>query len=99
MSITLLPGSNLLSADKDPDATLRYGLDLRDVLAGGDAVQSVTISAQTGVTADQPTVSGSTVLCRVAGGTVGQPASVTLRWVTAQGDTDERTLHFRITQR
>jgi hypothetical protein len=98
MSITILPG-NLLSVERDPDATLRYGFDLRDVLAPGDSVQSVSISQQSGVTADQATVSGSTVLCRVSGGTAGQPASVTLRWVTAQGDTDERTLHFRLTQR
>lgn len=98
MSITILPG-NLLSAERDPDSVLRYGLDLRDVLAPGDSVAGCTIPAQLGVTADQPTVSGSTVLCRVAGGAVGQPASVTLRWTTAQGDTDERTIHFRVVQR
>lgn len=97
MSYTLVNGA--LQIDKDPAAVLRYGVDVRDVLASGDSLAGCAISAQAGITADQPAITGTVALCRVSGGTVGQAASVTLRWTTAQGDTDERTITFRVVQR
>jgi hypothetical protein len=97
MSYTIVGG--VYTIDRDPHTTLRYGFDVRDRLASGDSIASVSISAQAGVTADQPTFAGTAVQCRVTGGTVGQPASVTLRWVTAQGDTDEQSISFRVVQR
>jgi hypothetical protein len=100
VSVTLISCRGVLAPiDRDPNSVLRYGLDLSQWLARGDSVLTVQITAQVGVTADQPTVSGPVVLCRVSGGTVGQPASVTLRWTTMQGDIDERTLHFRVVER
>ena len=97
MSYTLINGVH--SIDRDPGSTLRYGFDVRDTLAPGDTLATVSISDQAGVTADQAGATGTVVQCRVAGGTVGQPARVTLRWTTAQGDVDERTLNFRVVQR
>jgi len=97
MSYSLVNGQYQI--DRDPNTTLRYGFDVRDRLASGDSIASVSISAQAGVTADQASFVGTAVQCRVTGGTVGQPASVTLRWVTAQGDTDEQTINFRMVQR
>jgi hypothetical protein len=97
MSYTLVGG--IYTIDRDPHTTLRYGFDVRDRLAAGDSITGVSIAAQVGVTADQPTYVASSVQCRVTGGTVGQPASVTLRWTTAQGDTDEQTINFRMVQR
>lgn len=97
MSYSLVGGAYTI--DRDPNTTLRYGFDVRDRLASGDSVVSCSISAQAGVTADQPTFAGTAVQCRVTGGTVGQAASVTLRWSTAQGDTDEQTINFRMVQR
>lgn len=97
MTYSIVAG--LYTIDRDPHTTLRYGFDVRDRLASGDSIVSCSISAQTGIAADQPTFVGASVQCRVSGGTVGQPASVTLRWTTAQGDTDEQTIMFRIMQR
>ena len=57
------------------------------------------MAASTGITAGSASYSGTTISVRISGGTVGTAASVTLRWTTANGDTDERTLYFDIKQR
>lgn len=90
-----------MQIDKDPAASLRYGFDVAGLLASGDTISptAVTISGQAGVTATQPGATGTVVSCRVAGGTAGETGSATLRWTTAQGDTDERTLLFRVIER
>ena len=90
-----------MQIDKDPAASLRYGFDVAGLLASSDTISpgAVTISGQSGVTATQPGATGAVVSCRVAGGTAGEIGSVTLRWVTTQGDTDERTLLFRLVER
>ena len=88
-----------LQIDKDPAASLRYGFDIAGILADGDTITGITIPAQAGVTATQAGYSGTVVSCRVAGGTAGDTGSVTLRWTTTQGDTDERTLLFRLVER
>lgn len=98
MSWTVLADGRL-QIDKDPASSLRYGLDVAGLLETGDTISAVTIPAQAGVTATQAGYSGTVVSCRVAGGTAGDVGSVTLRWTTTQGDTDERTLLFRVVDR
>lgn len=85
--------------DKDPDASLRYGVNVADVIAEGDTVAGASIAEQSGVTAASASYSGTVVSCRVSGGTAGQTGSVTLRWTTVGGDTDDRTLYFRVRER
>lgn len=95
---TVLPDGRL-QIDKGPRSSLRYGFDVAGILADGDAIVAVTIFSQSGVVADRAGHSGTVVHCRVAGGTAGQLGSVILRWQTAQGDTDERTMLFRVVER
>lgn len=97
MSYTLI--GKQLRIDKDPQDIARYGVDMVDRLAPGDTVAGCSIASQAGITADQAAVSGSVALCRVSGGTVGQPASVTLGITTAQGDFFHRTINFDLVQR
>lgn len=85
-----------LSWTKDPQASLRYGFDVADMLAGGDSVTGASIQSQQGVVATDAQFSGTEVYCRVSGGTAGQTGTVVLRWTTAQSDVDERTLTFTI---
>jgi hypothetical protein len=85
-----------LTWTKDPAASLRYGFDVVDLLAPGDTLATVSITEQTGITAADPQYAGTAVFCRVSGGAAGQQGQVTLRWTTAQGDTDERTLRFTL---
>lgn len=99
MSFRLLPPANLPTIDKDPAASLRYGIDVAGLLSPSDSVTGVSIAAQSGITAASAAVSGTVVSCLVSGGAAGQTGSVTLRWTTAQGYTDERTLYFRVVER
>jgi hypothetical protein len=98
MNFAILPNGQLAIV-KDPQASLVYGLDVVDTLAPGDALAGATVPASSGVTVGTPAVSGSVVSVRVSGGAVDAAASMTLRWTTAGGDTDERTINFRIAQR
>lgn len=90
--------SDQLIWTKDPQASLRYGFDVADLLAPGDSVTAASIQAQDGITATDAQFAGTEVYCRVSGGVVGQSGSVVLRWTTTQGDVDERTLAFNIEQ-
>lgn len=99
MSYVLMPPSARPTIVKDPDASLRYGIDVAGLLHDSDAVSSASVSASSGVTAAAASYSGTIVSVRVSGGTAGQLGSVTLRWTTAQGDTDERTLYFDVVER
>lgn len=98
MSWTITP-EGALQIDKDPAASLRYGFDVANVMTPGDSLSGVTISEQDGITASAAGYTGTVVSCRVAGGTAGTTGSATLRWTTTQGDTDERTLLFRVIDR
>lgn len=84
---------------KDPQASLLYGIDVAGLLATSDAVSAVTVGTSSGVTAGTPTYTGTILSVRVSGGAAGTTGSVTLRWTTTGGDTDERTLNFAIAQR
>jgi uncharacterized protein (DUF697 family) len=98
MNFSILPNGQLAIV-KDPQASLVYGLDVTDVLATGDAVAGASVAASSGVTVGAADYNGNVVSVRVSGGSVGTAASVTLRWTTALGDIDERTINFRIAQR
>lgn len=89
----------MITHTKDPDASLRYGVDVAAVLASGDSLAGATIHDAEGVTAASAGVSGTVASMRVSGGTPGQRGRATLRWTTTQGDTDERTLVFDIQER
>jgi hypothetical protein len=100
MGFQLLPPSKRPTIDKDPDASLRYGIDVAGLLQAGDSLASAAVQGTpVGVTAGSASYSGTVISVRVSGGVVGDVGSVTLRWTTTQGDTDERTLYFNVLQR
>lgn len=100
MSFRLLPPELRPTIAKDPDASLRYGIDVAGLLQLGDSIASASVQGTpVGVSAGAASYSGTVISVRVSGGTAGQTGSVTLRWATAQGDTDERTLYFTVAQR
>jgi hypothetical protein len=91
--------------DKDPNAELDYNvrftkwLDLVGdtiSLAPGDAPVITTV----GVTLlSSAIVGGKVVVLWLGGGTVGQPASATVRIKTVAGRIDDRTVYFKVKQR
>ena len=100
MSFRLLPPERRPTIAKDPSASLRYGIDVAGLLQEGDAVADASVSASSGgLTVGAPTVADTMISVRVSAGTAGEMASVTLRWNTVQGDTDERTLWFDVADR
>lgn len=84
------------TATHNPNSSLRYGLDVSGVLADGDSLATATAAASAGVTVGPVTFSGTVITARISGGTSGETGSVTLRWTTEGGDTDERTLYFDV---
>lgn len=87
-------------ATKDPNAILDYVFDWGKWLAAvapADTIASIS-TIETGVTVNSSSFSGSIVTIWVQGGSVGSAASVTCRINTAAGRTDDRTLHFTITE-
>lgn len=90
-----------LTIDKDPNAHLDYTLRVAAWLAaaGNDSIATVSVREAVGVTVASIAFVGPNVTVWVQGGTVGQPASVTVTITTIGGRVDDRTLHFKIRQR
>lgn len=85
--------------EKAPSAVLDYAIDLAAWLADvGDTLQSLTVVGD-GVTVDSSMISGTKVVAWISGGTEGETASVTFRFTTAAGRTDDRTIYLKIERR
>lgn len=86
---------------KDPNATLDYTLDLSAWLSEiVDTLDSVVTVNVIGVTVESTTiVSGNKIVAWISGGIVNSPASVTFRFTTVGGRTDDRTLAFTMKER
>ena len=86
---------------KDPSAVLDYPIDFTAWLAAAaDSIVSVTFPNTVGVSVTSSSFAGGKiVVVWVSGGTVGSPASVTVRITTAGGRTDDRTIYFKIKER
>jgi hypothetical protein len=84
---------------KDPEASLRYGVDVVDVLHPLDAVSNVTAAADAGITVTEAAYAGTILSARVAGGTAGVTYALTFSWDTLGGDTDQRTIHIAVVER
>lgn len=92
---------------KDPDAILDYTLRLGvwlgyegDTLVSFDteivAAENDMVSA---VQVDDAEIQGENIVVWVSGGTPGRTQGVTIRFTTAGGRTDDRTLWFRVRER
>lgn len=81
----------------DPDSTLDYRLDLTAWLdESSDTLASVATEAD-GAAVDSAAIDGKTVVVWVSG--VTGTASVRVRFTTAGGRTDDRTMYFKAKQR
>lgn len=84
---------------RDPDAVLDYGIDLTDWLADISDTLASLVTVPDGVTVDSSGIDGAICYAWVSGGTVGQPASLTFRFTTTGGRTDDRTIYFNMRER
>lgn len=95
LAFTLAAGKPTI--DKDPNAELDYNVRFTAWLdAVTDTIVSHTVNV-IGVTLLSSTVVGNKVVVLwLSGGTVGQPASATVRITTAAGRKEDRTVYFKI---
>lgn len=94
-----ISASGKATITKDPDAALDYSLDLTAWLTDvSDTVSTLDVIG-VGVVIDSSQITGSVVSAFVSGGTVGETATVTFRFTTAAGRTDDRTIFLKIKER
>lgn len=97
MSASLEPGAKV-KVTKDPDAVLDYTFDWTAWLTPiADTIQSHVVTVD-GVTLDSSSISGTTVIAWISGGTLGTNATVTCQITTAAGRTDERHFMLKIAE-
>ena len=84
---------------KDPDAVLDYQWQWASWLATGDAIDTATVTADTGLVVDSSTATSDTVTAWLSGGTAGENYRVTCRITTDGGRIDDRTATIKVRQR
>ncbi len=90
------------SISKDPDATLDYGFDWTDWLAGGESIATWTVTVN-GVTKEAEDRVGPVVTVWVSGGTPGPSSIATITCAittdASPARTDNRTIYLKIQER
>ncbi len=81
---------------KQPNDVLDYDIDFSDWLVSGDEVESVTVTAETGITVDSTNITSEIVKIWLSGGTDGSSYKVTALAVTEGGRTKEKEFIIKI---
>lgn len=95
---------------KDPSSVLPYKFDFKaltngtgesDWLGTTETISSKTVTAETGITVDSSTITdtSTSVTVRISGGTANHDYRVTCEIVTSAGNTDQRTMLFKVRDR
>ena len=87
--------------DKDPSATLDYIIDLAALgwLQGSEVINSITVTADAGLTVQSSSYTNTAITVWLTGGTVGQTMLVTVHFTTSQNRADDRSFRCFIKQR
>lgn len=88
-----------LNWEKDPQALLDYSIDWSAWLAEGDSIASLTVLQSAGIVVPAQGIRGAVTAVMVGGGDDGTDEEVTLRILTSQGRTDDRTIKLLIRNR
>jgi hypothetical protein len=86
--------------EKDPDAVKDYYINLTNWLQrhDSDTIDQILDVIEDGVTCDSSAIvaSGLKIQLWVSGGVAGTKGSLTVRFHTAGGRTDDRTVYFKL---
>ena len=84
---------------KDPDSVLDWAWDYGDDpwLEPGDSLSDHAVIAEDGITIDSSEIRGDRIVVWLSGGTSGESYTVTVRAVTTDGRSVDRTVTFVIT--
>lgn len=83
---------------KDPDATLRHGMDWSAWLEDGETITTQTVTGE-GLVLDQVSEDAGVVSWRVSGGIATQDYVATVRVTTSLGRIDDRSVQYRVRER
>ena len=78
---------------KDPDATLDWQIDWSKALVSGDSISTSNWTVPTGITKSAESATSLVTTIFLSGGTAGTVYPVVNRIVSANGVTDDRTIH------
>ena len=95
---------------KDPNAVLDFKFDFAALtngsgtsnwLAAGETINTVTVTADTGLTVDSSAITdtSTSVTVWLSGGTANTDYDVLCRIVTSAGRTDDRTMVIKVRER
>lgn len=87
-----------IAPPKDPSAILDHAMDWTDWRKKGETITAQTVTS-TDATITNVAQSGGVVTWRIAGGTLGQGAIVTVQITTSTGRIDERSVFYEIVER
>lgn len=97
------PGECLVKIDKNAASSIVYGIDVRKIIAPGDALFSASAALVTPAwqTLGSYGFSGTIILARVSAGdgTLGVEEGLRFSWDTVGGDMDQRTIYLVLQQR
>lgn len=98
-TFTYYNGSPFPMIDVDPAANRRFGINVANLLAPGDSVVTFTATCEdASLQISEVVISGTLLQVRLSNfGAAGRVVDVSFTWETAQGDEDNRTLSFRVT--
>lgn len=96
MTYIIQPGGRP-TIPKAPAASLRYGVDVADILTPGATLTGTpTATAPAGIIVGSPSYTGTVVSALVSGGTAEQTYALTFGWTMDTGETDSRTIYIDV---
>lgn len=81
---------------KDPDATRQAEWDWTSWLSEGETITTATVTPPTGITVTGVTHDGTTVTCKLSGGTAGERYDVVCHITTSSGQQEDDTLRVTV---
>ena len=85
-----------LIIEKDANSVLDWRFDWSRWLSSGDSLFDHSVISDNGITVDSSSIVGNNVVVWLSGGNVGTTYDVTVRVITSNGRTDDRTVRFKV---
>lgn len=85
--------------EKDPFAQLDYSLDFSNYLPTGDTINTVSVSADSGITVVSTSNTDTVATAIISGGTAGTIYNVEFRITTANALSDSRNFRIKVLER
>jgi len=84
---------------KQPGDKLDYDIDFNEWLSSSDSLDSVDVTADTGITIVNSTIVGSVVKVWISGGTDGEIYKITVKVITVEGRIKEQEFKIKVKER